>query len=628
MASARAKARTLALGVIVLSLCAALVPATSGASERDFHPTSTPLAISTSAPPATNGVVLSPDQVVEALAAEGVGVYTSASASSPIRAVSAPVVPIRVLWSQAVNYAAETAAHSGTSGSEISAVVPMPSSSAGGVYPGFDYLLAAYVTKRSTPGEVLAGRLLGDQDWAQPGTIVFPDLVLTLFSADAVRAALRGKERTNLALGAKMAASGRSSLCATLSNWVSSGFASVFSALTVGPSSNALLNFLGGLWNGAVTLAKQSIASVAALLTDRVIAVVRQSLATIGLVGWAVSALRNLQISSLADPAYNSFGVEPAPGQSGKVTLTVGSTGGPVWPPAISQCAADLNLTLPSLNSIVGGKVTWTIVQKHGTPVTSWCSEDNSCDLAYQNDQTTTSSLSADHQVILGYTTNTETLDQATRGELISNDYILISASVSLNTAKLQALVKGVVLGTVPGAVRVLVAPMLSSLTDSVLAQIASLAQPHFFRYVRIEHHAVPPLLGQISCGSLFSTNDFKGTTVSDVTSVPSPDAYVTVCTYQVPDTYNGPLATVTLGVYKSVGDADAAFTDLVSEDHLGLVPGLGEQGGLAMVGGSNGGWLGAVQVGNDVLSIGSNTGPVAPLLYRGVATLCPDCRS
>ncbi len=505
----------------------------------------------------------------------------------------------------------------------------MPSSRVGGVYPGFDYLLAAYATKHATPGEVLAGRLLGDQDWGQPGTIVFPDLVLTLFSADAARAALRGaKERTDLALGTKMAPTSSSSLCATLSNWVSSGFASVFSALTVGPSSNALLNFLGGLWNGAVTFAKQSIASVASLLTDRVIAVVRQSLATIGLVGWAVSALRNLRTSSVADPAYNSFGVEPAPGQAGKVTLTVGSSGGPGWPPAISQCAADLNFNLPSLNSIVGGKVTWTIAQQHGTPVASWCPAGNLCDLASQNDHDTTSSLAAGHQVTLAYTTNTETMDQMTRGELITNDYILVSATVSLNTAELQALVKGIVLGTVPGAVRVVFAPMLSSLSDRVLAQIASLVQPHFFRYVRIEHHALPPLLGETSCGSLFSTNDFKGTTVREVTNPPSPAGYVTVCTYEVPNTYNGPAAAVTLGVYKSVDDADSAFTDLVSEDHLGLVPGLGERGGLAVLKGSNGGWLGAVQVGNDVLSIVSNTGPVAPLLYQGAATLCPNCRS
>lgn len=135
--------------------------------------------------------------------------------------------------------------------------------------PPFAYLLAAYAGAQKTPGEKLAGRLLGKQDWIRPGTIVFPALVMTLFEADALRAAGTGhaaaasevampttsysNEWFTASNGVK---NGSGDVCSSISNWASSALNSVFNALTVGPSSNSALNFIGGLWNSAVALAR------------------------------------------------------------------------------------------------------------------------------------------------------------------------------------------------------------------------------------------------------------------------------------------------------------------------------------------------------------------------------------
>jgi hypothetical protein len=581
------------------------------------------VAFSTRAAEGSTGSVLSASQVLAALAAEGVGVYASASSTTPLVPVNPPIIPLRMLVSEADADAAATGAHAGILGSELNGIAPMPPAPAGKVYIPFDYLLAAYATAHATPGENLAGKLLGSQDWSRPNTIVFPDLVLTLFTADATRAAKEGRDRAQGETAAgRFVPNDLGSLCNTLSNWTSQVYNSVFSTLTLGQSSNSALNFLGGLWNHAVALAKTAIDNIASLLNATVVGAITKSLGVIGIASWAVSTLQNLHVSATAVPPYNSFGVEPAPANTGKFTITVGNAGGFDWPPGLTQCASDLNVTLPSLNSVLGRTVTWTITQVHGTPVSTWCTT-GSCDLASEDTATTTTTLGADHSASFDYKTNTESADQAA-GTLITNDSVLVKATVSLDTTKLQTLLSDIVLGGVPGAVKVVVGPMFSSLTGAVLSKLASLVQPSTFRYIVIEHHQKPDLLPLRSCAGLFSPGDFNALTQS---VIQAPDNYV--CAY--PATVSGGVVagggSVSLEWFPGTAEAHAWFkgkADLFDDSEPD--PGVGDE---AATGTDLGGPTGVVRVDNLVLLIWEyvpTETAIGRLLPYGAAGLCPGC--
>ena len=581
----------------------------------------------------TAAVTLTSGEVIAALAKEGVGVYTSATATTPVDPVVAPAVPIRVLSSQAALYAAETRNHSGVSGSAINAMLPMPAAPTGKVYPGFDYLLAAYATAHGTPGEILAGRLLGTQNWTHPANIVFPDLILTLFSADAARAAAK----TTGAAPASEAGSSPAgaTLCVTLANWVSSGFSAIFNALTVGPASTPVLSFLTGIWNGAVALAKSAISNVASGLTDSVLGVIRTGVATAGVVAWAVSALRNLQITSVATPAFNSFGVDPAAAKSGTLTITVGNARGFDWPAAVSQCAETLGVSLPSLTSVVGGTVKWSLEQANGVPTSSWCLPGQSCELATEDPSGTSTSLRSDHTADFAYKTNTELADQDSRGKLVVDDFVLDQATVSLDTAKLQSMVNGIVLGAVPGAIRVVAGPMFDALTKSVTSQIASLAQPKFFRFIKIEHHQIPAALPVRSCAGLYTTGDFPGTTEESTSSIGGG----TECLFTDNSVKNPPVAQAGLFVEGSNAAADAFYNGELAAAKANLmatfspVADVGDEAvaGTACVTeqSTSCGPFGVVRIANDVVvvSMVNVPGSAETLLPEAIPELCPDCR-
>ena len=604
-----------------------------------------------------HGVTLSTSQVISALAAEGVGVYRSPSDTTPVKPVSAPAVPIEVLYPQAVLYAAETKHHSGTLGASLNQVMPMPAAPAGQAYPKADYLMAAYASLSATPGEVLAGKLLGRVDLTHPDTVVFPDLIETLLGADALRVAEQGSSaaQADFALAGSRppvaSAAGVGSLCSTLADWISHAYNAVFNALTVGPSSNSALNFIGGLWNQAVSLAQSAISNVASALTGPVIAAIRVGLATAGVVSWAVSTLRNLQVTISADPSYNSFGIEPDNGKTGKVTITVGKPGGWDWPSGIPQCAQALGVTLPSVNSVVGRNVQWKMIDVNSVPTDSWCEPGHACYLAKQ--ESAESSLHSDHTASLSYRTNTETHFQETHGIPINTDSILVSGTVSLNTDQLVKLIRDVLLDAVPGgAAKVVTGPLFDTLTSALQGQLAKLSQPKFFRYVLIEHHGNATLPSKV-CDDLDLTvnpDDFpapptSGPYAPDAVTVRGVDASTpgleegTACdvTTYVPGPGDGyqcsatvncqPLGFWDLLDYTSGEDATKAYNEIVENGEFANstpIGGIGDQAAVTTGGG-------IVRVENDVFLFRwepqwSNDPQPNKVLEDAVEQICPDC--
>jgi hypothetical protein len=450
---------------------------------------------------------LTTSQVISALAKEGVGVYAAPQSKKPVDRVSAPVTPIRVLRSQAAAYAAETVSGTGVSGAQLSALAPMPVAPGGKRYPSFDYLVAAYASGHSTSGERVAHKLLATADLSEADSVVFPDLVLTLLSADVYRAANAGRHAAHLAVaeGPPAYASGIGSLCSTLSDWVSKGFNSLVKTLTVGSSSNGALNFIGGLWNTAVSLAPGAISDLATVLKEATVGAIERGVATAALVSWAVSAVSNLKVATRTAPPSNQFGVSPAAGNPGAVTIQLGK-GGFEFPEGLTACANDLDIKLPSFNKVAGRSVNWNVAQVNGVPTSTWCATSD-CDLATEDTVNTQTTLNSEHTATLNYTTNTETTAQAAGG-LITNDFILVTGTVSIDKQELADLIKRVVLGDVPGGVRVVVGPLVASLTSALAGQIAGLAEPKFSHYVRIEHHGTPCLVGN---WTITAVNDGEG---------------------------------------------------------------------------------------------------------------------
>ena len=580
---------------------------------------------------------ISTAQVITALATEGVGVYASPSATSPVQPVTAPVVPLRVLQSQAAAYAAETLTGSGTLGSQIDALSAMPAAPAGKAYVPFAYLLAAYATSHATAGEVLAGHLLGTQDWARPGAIVFPDLVLALFTADALRAAQAGAhaQLARAASDAALVPADLGSLCSTLSNWVSSAYDTVFNALTVGPSSNAALNFIGGLWDKAVALARSAISNIATLLTSTVVSAITKTLGVIGVASWVISSLRNMTVTTAATPPTNAFGVDPAPALMGKLVITVGNPGDFNWPAGVTECAQDLGLDLPSFSSVLGHSVAWSLTPMNGVPTSAWCTA--SCELATEDTAMTETSLEAGHTARFSYQTNTETADQASRGSLITDDSVLVHATVSLDTSSLAGFIRAIVLGGVPGAVRVVVGPLFDSLTSGLLAQLASLVQPTAYGYVQVRHHALPRLLPDRTCEGLLSAADFPGT--ADTGELDLKGGVVCSFAGGTPKAPTG--AEVTLKVLASTAAADGYFITISTTSpspataQYSKLDGVGDEAvsgtvcSEAAAGVKICGPAVIVRVVNDVFTIGEIhvNASVTALAAKVVSELCSDCK-
>jgi hypothetical protein len=291
-------------------------------------------------------------------------------------------------------------------------------------------------------------------------------------------------------------------------------------------------------------------------------------------------------------------------------------------------------VTLPSLNSVVGGTVNWSLEQANGVPTPTWCIPGQSCELATEDPSGTTTSLRSDHTADFAYNTNTELADQDARGKPIPNDFVLDEATVSLDTSKLQSMVNGIVLGAVPGAVHVVAGPMFDALTKSVTAQIASLAQPKFFRFIRIEHHQIPAALPTRSCAGLYTTGDFPGTTSESTRSLDGG----TLCLFTDNDVTNPPVAQVGLFVEGSSAAADGFYNGELAAAKANLkaqyapLQDVGDEAvaGTACVTEQSTlcGPFGVVRIANDVVivSMVNTSGSEDTLLTDAIPELCPDC--
>jgi hypothetical protein len=306
--------------------------------------------------------------LMKIFAANGIATVASATATAPLVPVSG-AVHIRFTEVQVEGMAEQVADHGGATGETLDQADPLPAKD-----PPVAYLLAAWASKEKTPGALAARKILGAQDWRQADRIVFPSAVLPLFVTDVLRAdPPRGRSstavdradvaradvaRAGVARAALLPAGLVDAGCSTASNFVQSVLQTVFSALQLtSPSGTGLGSAIGGfftgIWNGALGLVQKGLGTVITTLTAPVLAAIKSIAGAVAVVAQVASDLTPWSVSVIADPP------EITAGSGGAFNAAVNAGVGE-YPPAVTDCANALGITLPKLTAS-GAKGTWAL---------------------------------------------------------------------------------------------------------------------------------------------------------------------------------------------------------------------------------------------------------------------------
>lgn len=308
------------------------------------------------------------DAVIEILARSGIGTYASADAQEPIQPVEVIPSPMTLLVEQVRAMALEAWAGSGLLGRDLDPLVPAEPDLA---TPSL--IVAGYVAAVDTDGAQVARELMGEQDWAAAADLVFPQLVLTLFTSDIARervattavAARGGTERGFLPMpAAREVRTAQGGICSAAVGFLNGTLDRVFNALRIGGSGFGVV--VATIWNFVVSIAERAVRQLIAELTQPVLDMIGRVAAMAGMVASIVSAVRPWTVSVTAQPGVTAKGVGGAPGQPGQIVVRVDLGGFDEWPSYVEDCARVAGHPLPNLKP-EGAPVTWEpLVQQPG----------------------------------------------------------------------------------------------------------------------------------------------------------------------------------------------------------------------------------------------------------------------
>ncbi|HEY5456209.1 MAG TPA: hypothetical protein VIJ96_12140 [Acidothermaceae bacterium] len=361
---------------------------------------------------ATSAATGSGPQLEAILAAAGIATVADETTTTPAVPVTGSTVLTLTAW-QVANLNAEAVGHGGITGADLDTMLPMPPTA-----PAFADIIGGWVLANGDPTATAAGVLLGNPDWTHPDQVVFPTAVLTLFEADLLQhvsaastaasqpaspvasqpASPAVSEPASPAVSepASPAASVASSAawrgnalhiedvslvtapCSTVSNFVDGVLDKVFSLLKVNPTdvsnfvngvvgggvlgaiAGGVAGFLTGFWNHAVDLAEQAVKGVLKALTQPVLNAMALVIGGVAVISMIRSYLQQWTAGVVADPAGNTFPVEPTVNK-GNVAVSI-DTNAEIqdWPPQMVDCASAAGVTLPTLAK-AGSPVTWTV---------------------------------------------------------------------------------------------------------------------------------------------------------------------------------------------------------------------------------------------------------------------------
>lgn len=306
---------------------------------------------------------------ISLLAQAGIATYQDADSAAPLVAVTEPVSPVKLLHEQVRAMALEAHYGAGIEGSQLDALVDTEPDMA----PP-SYILAAYVSGSETAGAKAARTLMGGQDWQQAPIILYPQLVMVLFTADVLGARAsefdagpiagsvmrRGVQPVQpvAAIGPLLVAD-TGGYCSRVMEWINTALRTVFDALRLGESSNSVANFFAQLWNTVVALVEEVVTAIVKRFTQFVLDAIGRLAAIVATVANVVSLIRPWTVTVKAAPFETYKGIagirEP---EKGSIAVTVRLDGLTEWPKFAADCARTAGRPLPNLKP-EGAQVTW-----------------------------------------------------------------------------------------------------------------------------------------------------------------------------------------------------------------------------------------------------------------------------
>jgi hypothetical protein len=309
---------------------------------------------------AKTSTVVGLDDSIDALASGGVAVMEDVTSPSPIVGLTGQPSAMRFTRWQVRNLVAEANAHGGYLGSDLDALVTPPAGS-----PGLSVIVGAWLKRDEGALAHYARRFMGDQDYAQSKTIMFPTIVVLSFVADIARAtppARAGPTAFDLGpwIAAPAEAANAAGTCSDIANWVSTVVNNVTTAVQANGSG-----WLASLWNVVVSIAGTAFTIVANGLLQPIVGFVTEVATVVGTLMQVASMFKPWTVKLAADPSIQVLGPSPGSGAF-DATLTAQDV---AWPQTLVDCVKTLTGGHVDLTdaSYKNARVTWS--QPIGIPL-------------------------------------------------------------------------------------------------------------------------------------------------------------------------------------------------------------------------------------------------------------------
>jgi len=426
-------------------------------------------------PGETASPIATPEHLIDVLAASGIAVYESDTATEPVREPRGRPSPLALLKTQVDALAAQDRG-GGMLGTDIDALArssglpedPLP----------FSFVIAGWLTADDSSAAKEAKALIGEQDWTRASDVVFPDVVILLFmsdfasqmAADAGSAAGPRSDRfAESALSGLVAVGGPRilappdpaalSLCSSLEQWIDSTMGGIFDLLKV-PSGDGFFGKIASAWNAGVDFVKNLVVNAAKAVLNDLLGVVRQALLVVGLASYIASFLKAWTVSITADPpAVTHFqhpGQEP---HRSTLTASVNTAGQESWSDLIKDCAKAANVTIPDA-AAPGKKVDWEAFSQPKVVATLENSDP---------------AVGADRKARTGYVAQSEDPEDVA-GQLKSGTFNVEVKVHRIDADQLQKLIESIFLGGDAGDILKL---LLGEATKKISTEISDMAVPH-----------------------------------------------------------------------------------------------------------------------------------------------------
>ena len=320
------------------------------------------------------------DATVQLLAENGVATYAEFEAPQPIVPVAGQDTGWKLIDDQVRTMALEAHYGAGIAGADLDATIDTEADLA----PP-SYILGGYVAAADTPGSRAAQSLMGvedwtEEDWREAPSVVFPQLVMSLFVADMVRERDADANATALVERPFAAAADRGfdarppvpppmpitvaagGVCSAMSNFISSALSTIFQKMRLGEPPRGVLVVPVRIWNFVVRVLETVVTTIVRQFEQHVLDKIGQVVAIVGTIASIISLVRPWSVSITPEPGVREkeiAGIRAV--ESGRLVARYVTADGiqEDWPGWAIDCARNARRELPSLKA-EGSTVKWS----------------------------------------------------------------------------------------------------------------------------------------------------------------------------------------------------------------------------------------------------------------------------